>query len=382
MGVWDQIKRAKEAGQRVLEKYDGVEAEARANDPDRLARSLAAGSTETRLGGTGTDGELSDDLVMAGEIIIERDDGHDIFDVPSRYDAGDSLFSTEGLGNSDPDTELESMEQWQVAGRLFGDGFAAGDVTDGELELTEDGVVNGEGAATDPSVALLFAGELQDATANNDTTAHNVATIEFTDRTCELLPTDAGAGRNISGAALTREEIESHLLKGPFSSLTGVTINQMEQLSRFDAELLLQGETLGAAFLGMLAAYERADGSISESWESALWVTGVHWDAEVRENLTDLARLDCEEERKIALRCLAWSMFDDIEELLAAAGGVDDQFGAVSRFRAVVTTMDERWEFLGKSGLSDSEILGDDLPIEATGILALDGFDWGLLETK
>ena len=228
---------------------------------------------------------------------------------------------------------------------------------------------------TDPHVVLTDSGSDQEATSNIDTS-------ELTDPTCELVPTDAGAIENVLDIGLGIKEIEEHLLKGRFAEVEGVSLAQMEELSRFDARLLLHGELLGAALLQLLVSYQARDGSISDQWESALWVTGMHWDVAVRDNLGDFDTAENEEDRKISLRCLAWSVLDDIEELNEAAGDTEDACGLMLVYQEVVDTLAQRWDFLNESGLSDSEALGDDLPIEPTGILSVNGFEWSLRETN
>ena len=374
MGVWEQIKRAKAAGQRVLEKYDGVEAEARASDPDRLARSLATGSTETRLSSTVSEDEKTPEVVVAGEILIEFDESNDVYDVPVEHEGEGALFSRQDDGGSMTDPVLETIEKWEVADRLFGQEFASNEVTDVGFELTEEGVPAVDIGLTDPNV-YTDSGVVQDTTSD-------IVTNELTDPTCELFPTDSGLTATATGIELGAREIEQHLLRGRFGNLRGVSLGQMEELSRFDSKLLLHGENLGSAILELLLSYEASDGSISEQWESALWVTGVHWDVEVRENLEDLNTAENASERKISLRCLAWSVFDDIGEIYEAAGGVDDVFGLMSIYRKIVVTLSQRWDFLKGSGLSEHEDLVDDLPIEPTGILAVQGFEWGLRETN
>ena len=374
MGVWEQIKRAKAAGQRVLEKYDGVEAEARASDPDRLARSLATGSTETKLSSTGNEGENASGVVVAGEIVIESDESNDVYDVPVKHEGEGSLFSLQGDSGSKGEPKLESIEEWEVADRLFGKEFASNEVTDVGFELTEEGVPAVDIGLTDPNVYT-------DSGVGQDTTSEIVAN-ELTDPTCELFPTDSGLAATPTGIDLGTREIEQHLLRGRFGNIRGVSVGQMEELSRFDSKLLLHGENLGGALLELLLSYEASDGSVSEQWESALWVTGVHWDVEVRENLEDLDTAENASERKISLRCLAWSVFDDIGEIYEAAGGVEDVFGLMSVYRKVVVTLSQRWDFLKGSGLSEYEDLGDDLPIEPTGILAVKGFEWNMRETN
>ena len=54
----------------------------------------------------------------------------------------------------------------------------------------------------------------------------------------------------------------------------------------------------------------------------------------------------------------------------------------MSVYRKVVVTLSQRWDFLKGSGLSEYEDLGDDLPIEPTGILAVKGFEWNMRETN
>ena len=51
MGVWDQFKKAKAAGARLLDRIDEVEREARENDPHKEARRLAFQASETELTG-------------------------------------------------------------------------------------------------------------------------------------------------------------------------------------------------------------------------------------------------------------------------------------------------------------------------------------------
>ena len=55
MSVWNPFRKAKKAGQRVLDRMDQVEREARTGDIDAEARRLAFQSSETELEG-GDDG--------------------------------------------------------------------------------------------------------------------------------------------------------------------------------------------------------------------------------------------------------------------------------------------------------------------------------------
>jgi|GEM_PF-5724809 len=375
MGVWEQIKRAKKAGQKVLEKYDGVEAEARASDPDRIARSLATGSTETRLG----DPELTPDefggLVSSGEIVIEHDEGAGAMGVssenPSQYS-----FSRESEESPEISIESDPIEEWDVADRLFGQGFSHEEETDNGLELTEEGVPSLEEGATD---AL---GLLTDPEVGQAVTSLGGDAVDLTDPTCELIATDSGLTTDTAIVGLSSKEVETFLLQGPYAEIEGLTVEHMEELSRFDAKLLTEGEHLGRAVLKLLEAYRSQDGSLSESWESALWVTGVHWDVDVRDNLGDIDTADSDEEQQISLRCLAWSVLEDIEELHGAAGGSKESCGLMLRYNAVVDTLAHRSQYLMATGLSVHEQLDDDLPIERLGILAVEGFAWDQRETN
>ena len=354
MGVWDQFKKAKEAGARFLDRIDEVEREARENDPHKEARRLAFKASETEL--TGGVEELEDlDLAEAiPEVFLELDEELD--EAFGGEESSASVFDSLVTGPS----FIEDMKS---------DELSLSDEMD--LDFDETGTVGSlvTSEFTELESELLF----PDDTIAVEQTAER-GPLDFPDHTStgELTATgertEAISTKLANTLNFTEPELTTILRGDHYPQLKECPVALLIDLARFEQRLLDLGEVLGRAVFRLLRETVQAN----EDWEAAVWTTGAHWDHTVREAALSLDR---DSEDLLLVRTLGWAFWPFTDELLSAAVGLEDPVGIGSVVGDIERVLDARWGHVGGGG-EDLEAEGDHMPIRPRGVFSFEGFRW------
>jgi hypothetical protein len=359
MGVWDQLRKAKMAGQRFLERIDEVEREARDGDPDKEARRLAFKHTETEVTGGVADlaslaigpDSLGDEL----ELLVEDDEE----DIPFFLDLEPSHVDEEVLG-----IEEVLLDELSIELELTGtdpDGVP-------RLSYLDDATVVDVGALDGPG-ELTQIGE-KTAIGFRGIDGERTMTVELT-QTGELTATGEGTSSLVvafgNSLGFDEKELSTILRCDHYPQLSDQPVHLLVELSRFEQRLMDLGEELGRGAYTLLKKVIPSD----EDWEAAVWTTGAHWDHAVRQALVGMD----EAENALSTRALGWAFWPFTDELLSAAVGLQDPCGISEVIAKIELVLDERWARV-EGGVEHLEAEGDHLPILPRGLFAFEGFRW------
>ena len=369
MGVWDHLRKAKEAGQRILERIDEVEREVRESDPDKDARKLAFGRTEVELSGGIDDlGDLGYPDPIDGldeELEIDEDD-HLFF---SSIEAVGSEEDVLGLNAIDVDSSDALDED---SGELYGMDLFSEEGTQvntrevgGEKTLIDEHTVAGPGSLNPLTTGDGF--DLVELTALEEFTGSEELTpveLTSTGESTQTLKVDLG-----NSLGFDEQQLASILRFDHYPQLHDAPIRLLVELSRYEQELMRFGEELGVRCFKLLKEVVAED----EDWEAAVWTTGAHWDHAVREAMASYEQ----DQKALAARALGWAFWPFTDELLMAAVGLEDPLGLSDVIAEIEKVLDARWARV-EGGVEPLEAEGDHLPVVERGIFAFEGFRWEL----
>jgi hypothetical protein len=364
MSVWDAFRKAKDAGQRLLDRMDEVEREAREGDVDAAARRMAFQSSETELsGGVGDLGELGMDepahLGAADEAGPEAEDRP-----PEEIEAVNSFFSE--LKRQHVDEEYFGVTQ--IEPELKTDPEDTGDAY---LTISESTDASGVGEFSDLTQVgpvrekndALLDGELT-ATGEPTASGQHTGTLELT-ATGETTASIRVEWAN--SLSFDQAELSNLLRADHFPQLAAAPVALLVELSQFEQKLMGLGEELGHACRKLIEEVLPED----EEWEAAVWTTGAHWDHAVRSALIGLNQ----SVSPVNARTLGWAFWPFTDELLSAAVGLEDPCGMSEIIAKIEYILDERWARVS-GGSEDLEAEGDHLPILPRGLFTFEGFKW------
>jgi|GEM_PF-3298208 len=370
MGVWDHLRKAKEAGQRFLERIDEVEREVRDSDPHKDARKLAFDRTEVELSGGIDDladlGYPEQDEAPLEELEIDEDEEHLFFSSIETVGVGESVvglevIEAESLEGLDEDSgELYGMDLFGEEGTQINTASELGERTQiDEQTVARDHVAEPTPEPTGEHLVELTA--LDDFTGGGELTpVEHTSTGEHT----ATLKVELGNTLNFD-----EKQLASILRFDHYPQLSASPVRLLVELSRFEQELMELGQELGVLCYRLLREIVPND----EDWEAAVWTTGAHWDHAVRQAMAGYEQ----EQKPMAARALGWAFWPFTDELLMAAVGLKDPLKLSDTIGKIEQVLDARWARV-EGGVEALEAEGDHLPIVERGIFAFEGFRWEL----
>ena len=364
MSVWDAFRKAKDAGQRLLDRMDEVEREAREGDVDATARRMAFQSSETELsGGVGELGELGMD---ESESLGDSPES-----TPEMEDQGSDEIDSVNPFFSDLKRQHVDEEHFGVTQIEAGLGTDPEGTGDAYLTVSESTDASGLEAHSDltqvgPGQESIDSPLDSEYTATGEPTAigEHTGTGELT-ATGETTSSIRVEWAN--SLSFDKAELSNLLRADHFPQLAQAPVALLVELSRFEQELMELGEQLGHACRVLLEEVLPKD----EEWEAAVWTTGAHWDHAVRSALIGLNQ----SVSPVNARTLGWAFWPFTDELLSAAVGLEDPCGMSEIIAKIEHVLDERWARVS-GGSEDLEAEGDHLPILPRGLFTFEGFKW------